>query len=73
MLFYGVFFGYYAVRDIWDDTVKETRDGSDAVACHKLIKCCSPRCVGIQFLLVAFAFQVIGVYLAIVWLVSTVQ
>lgn len=73
MLFYGVFFGYYAVRDIWDDTVKETRDGSDAVACNKLISCCLPRCVGIQFMLMAILFQILGIYLAIVWLVTTLR
>jgi hypothetical protein len=73
MLFYGVFFGYYAIRDIWDDTIKETKEGSDAMACHKLISCCLPRCVGVQFMLVSLSFQVIGIYLAIVWLVTTLR
>lgn len=71
VLFYGVFFGYYAIRDTWDDTVKETKDGSDAVACHEYTKCCLPRCVGIQFMLVGLIFQGLGIYLALVWLVST--
>lgn len=66
-LFYGVYIGYYAVRDIYDDLITRTADGSDAVACSKLIRCCHPRCVGIQFWIVAFAFQALGLYLALVW------
>jgi hypothetical protein len=67
-LYYGCFFGYYAVRDIWDDCVKENKEGSDSMACHALYSCCKPRCVGIQFLIVGFLFQVVGIYLALVWL-----
>ena len=59
------------VRDIYDDLIVRTAEGSDAVACSKLIPCCFPRCVGVQFWLVAFAFQVLGIYMALVWLVST--
>ncbi|GAX17790.1 hypothetical protein FisN_24Hh141 [Fistulifera solaris] len=66
-LFYGVYIGYYAVRDIYDDLITRTADGSDAVACSKLFRCCHPRCVGVQFWLVAFAFQALGLYLALVW------
>jgi hypothetical protein len=70
-LFYGVFVGFYSVRDIYDDLVVRTAEGSDAQACHKLIPCCLPRCVGVQFWIVAFCFQVLGLYFAMVWLVST--
>jgi hypothetical protein len=70
-LFYGVFIGIYSVLDIYDDLVTRTADGSDAVACHQIIPCCLPRCVGVQFWLVAFIFQVIGLYMALVWMVST--
>lgn len=56
--------------DIYDDLITRTAEGSDAVACHNLIPCCLPRCVGVQFWLVAFCFQVIGLYLGLVWLVS---
>jgi len=69
-LFYGVFFNVYAVRDIWDDTVSKTTDGSDAVVCHQNFSYCQPKCVGVQFLVMAVAFQVLGLYLALVWLVS---
>jgi len=58
------------VRDICDDLITRTAEGSDAVACHQLIPCCIPRCVGVQFWLVAFAFQIIGLYFALVWMVN---
>ncbi len=51
-------------------SVKEVREGSDAVACSNLIPFCKPRCVGVQFLLVGLVFQVLGIYLALVWLIS---
>jgi Peptidase M50B-like len=70
-LFYGVFIGFYSVLDIYDDLVTRTAEGSDAVACHQVIPCCAPRCVGVQFWIVAFAFQVAGLYMALVWMVST--
>lgn len=69
-LFFGVFIGYYAVFDIYDDLVKRTAEGSDAVACHEAYPCCFPRCVGAQFWIVAFVFQGLGLYLALVWMVS---
>ena len=52
-------------------SIKETKDGSDAVACHEYTKCCLPRCVGVQFMLVGLIFQGLGIYLALVWLVTT--
>jgi hypothetical protein len=72
-LFYAVFIGFYSVRDIYDDLIVRTAEGSDAVACSQLIPCCAPKCVGVQFFLVAFAFQVLGLYLALVWRVTTVN
>jgi Peptidase M50B-like len=72
-LFYGVFIGYYSVWDIYDDLVTRTAEGSDAVACHQLVPCCFPRCVGVQFWIVAFLFQVAGLYIALVWQVSNQQ
>lgn len=69
-LFYGVFIGWYSVRDIYDDLITRTAEGSDAVACSKVLPCCHPRCVGIQFWLVAFGFQLLGLYIALVWLLS---
>ena len=69
-LFYGVFIGYYSVRDIYDDLITRTAEGSDAVACSQVLPCCRPRCVGLQFWFVAFAFQCVGLYGALVWIVS---
>ena len=70
-LFYGVFIGSFSVFDIYDDLITRTVEGSDAHACHKLIPCCLPRCVGVQFALVAIAFQGLGLYFALVWMSST--
>ena len=66
----GVFIGMFSVYDIWDDLITRTVEGSDAHACHKLIPCCLPRCVGVQFAVVAIAFQALGLYLALVWMTS---
>ena len=71
VLYYGVFIGFYSVRDIYDDLVVRTAEGSDAVACYKLCPICLPRCVGVQWGMIAMAFQVIGLYLALCWLAST--
>lgn len=69
-LFYGVFIGSFSMYDIYDDLITRTVEGSDAHACHKLIPCCLPRCVGVQFGLVALAFQALGLYIALVWMGS---
>ena len=70
-LFYGVAFGYYAVKDTWDDCVWRTMDESDAVRCSEnLWPCCSPRVIGTQMLLLAMFFQGAALYLALVWLMS---
>eukprot|EP00591_Stephanopyxis_turris_P010793 CAMPEP_0195507416 /NCGR_PEP_ID=MMETSP0794_2-20130614/874_1 /TAXON_ID=515487 /ORGANISM="Stephanopyxis turris, Strain CCMP 815" /LENGTH=194 /DNA_ID=CAMNT_0040634093 /DNA_START=351 /DNA_END=932 /DNA_ORIENTATION=- len=66
-LYYGVFIGTFSVYDVYDDLITRTVEGSDAHACHQLIPCCLPRCVGVQFAIVALFFQAGGVYLALVW------
>ena len=70
-LFYGVFISSFSIFDIYDDLITRTVDGSDAHACHKLIPCCLPRCVGVQFALVALSLQALGLYLGLVWMSST--
>lgn len=70
-LFYGVFVGSFSVYDIYDDLITRTVEGSDAHACHKLIPCCLPRCVGVQFAVAALAFQGLGLYLGLVWMSSS--
>lgn len=69
-LFYGVFIGSFSIYDIYDDLITRTVEGSDAHACHKLIPCCLPRCVGVQFAVVALAFQGLGLYFALVLMTS---
>ena len=69
-LFYGTFLGWYGIMDIWDDTISRVVEGSDAYACHQMWVCCLPRCVGIQFALLAICCQVLGVYFALVSLVD---
>lgn len=70
-LYYGVFIGAFSIYDIYDDTITRTVKGSDSHACFKLIPCCLPRLVGLQFALVALVFQASGVYFALVWIAST--
>ena len=70
VLYYGVSIGTFAVYDIYDDLITRTVDGSDAKACHEVIPCCFPKCVGVQFVLVAFFFQGLAIYLALVWMGS---
>jgi hypothetical protein len=70
-LYYGVFIGAFSVYDIYDDLITRTVEGSDAHACFKLIPCCLPRCVGLQFAVVALMFQAFGLYFALVWMTST--
>jgi hypothetical protein len=52
------------------DLIRRTADGSDAVACSKVCPCCLPKCVGVQFWLIAVTFQVLGLYLALVWMLT---
>jgi hypothetical protein len=67
ILFYGVFSGMYAITDIYDDTVVRSVEGSDAYACAKEVwQCCAPRCIGIQWALVAIVFQLFGIWIALV-------
>ena len=67
ILFYGVFVGVYAIEDIWQDVVKREIEGSDAYACHKEVwPCCSPRCVGLQWALLAILFQLLGIWITCV-------
>jgi hypothetical protein len=72
-LYYGVFIGAFSIFDIYDDCITRTVKGSDSHACFKLIPCCLPRLVGLQFVLVALVFQAAGVYFALVWMTSSLD
>lgn len=69
-LFYGVFVGWYGIMDIWDDTISRTVEGSDAYACFQMWPCCLPKCVGIQFAILAIICQCLGLYIAMLSLMS---
>eukprot|EP00934_Nitzschia_sp_Nitz4_P001270 Nitzschia sp. Nitz4//scaffold264_size26629//16712//17678//NITZ4_008236-RA/size26629-augustus-gene-0.0-mRNA-1//1//CDS//3329544803//1270//frame0 len=69
-LFYGTFLGWYGIVDIWDDTISRTVEASDAYACYQMWKCCLPRCVGVQFAILAILCQLGGLYFALVSLVG---
>jgi len=69
-LFYGVFVGWYGIMDIWDDTISRTVEGSDAYACFQMWPCCLPKCVGIQFAILAIICQCLGLYIAMLSLVN---
>lgn len=67
ILYYGVTIGIFAIADIHEDTVVREVEGSDAHACAtEVFPWCSPRCVGIQWVIVAVVCQLIGIWIAIV-------
>ena len=65
ILLFGVFIGTYSIHDIWAGLVKRTVIGSDAHACYQECPCCLPRCVGLQWGIIALALQLFGVVLAL--------
>jgi len=69
-LFYGVFVGWYGIMDIWDDTISRTVEGSDAYACFQMWPMCLPKCVGVQFAILAICCQCLGLYIAMLSLMS---
>jgi hypothetical protein len=68
ILFYGVCIGTFAIFDIVDGLILRTVKGSDAYACWEIMPCCLPRCVGVQWMLVAIFFQFFGLWWALVLL-----
>jgi hypothetical protein len=67
ILFYGVFLGIFAIADIHADTVAREVKGSDAYACsEEVCPGCTPRCVGIQWAILAICFQLFGIWIALV-------
>ena len=67
ILYYGVTVGMFSIVDIHEDTVAREHQGSDAYACSKEVwPCCSSRCIGLQWVLMACFFQTIGIWTALV-------
>jgi len=66
ILMYGVFVGIYSIADIYNDLIYRTIVGSDAYALYEEAPCCLPKCVGVQWLIIAVIFNLVGVWLALV-------
>lgn len=67
ILFLGVFVGFAAISDIHSDTIVRSVDGSDSHACYtEVCLCCPPRCIGLQWILIAIFFQCFGIWLALI-------
>lgn len=66
-LLFGVFFGTYAIFDIFDHLVVRSNPQSDAYAAYEESGgCCYPRCVGVTWLITAILFQLVGIWLALI-------
>jgi len=84
-LYYGISIGTYAIySDLRRNNVRKPGErrgcifscklnGPDAKACHDAIPCCLTRCVALQFIFSALAMQILGVYLALVWIHSPLK
>lgn len=67
ILYYGVTIGIFAIADIHEDTVRREVEGSDAHACATEVwRCCTPRCIGLQWAALAILCQLIGIWIALV-------
>ena len=67
ILLFGVFLGVFAISDIFNHLILRNREGSDAYALYEESgRCCPPRCIGVWWLLLAVAMQLIGMYLALI-------
>lgn len=67
ILLYGVFLGTYAILDIWYHLVVNSIPGSDSYALYEeSVRCCPPRCIGVQWLIFAILFQLMGLFMGLV-------
>lgn len=67
ILLFGVFLGVFAISDIFSHLIVRSRPGSDSYAMYEESgRCCPPRCVGVWWLLLAVAMQILGIYLALI-------
>ena len=66
ILFYGVMFQYFSVRDIFQHQVVRTQVGSDAYNLYEETgRCCPPRCIGAWWLILAIAMLIFGLVMGI--------
>lgn len=74
VLFFGIFVGITAINDIRSDTILRSVQGSDSYACYKEVcPCCPPRCIGLQWILIAIFFQCLGSCIALVEMCNECQ
>ena len=67
ILFFGVFIGFAAIHDIHSDTIVRSVQGSDSYACYtEVCPMCPPRCVGLQWIILAIFFQCFGIWIALI-------
>jgi hypothetical protein len=69
ILYFGVYFGYFAITDIANHQVAKNIVGSDAY--HLYVesgRCCPPRLIGMWWLINAIFMQIIGASIALMQL-----
>ena len=70
-LYYGVFIASFAIYDLYDDIFVRAFEQSDTYTCNELIPCCLPRYAGLLYIFIALGLLALGLYFALVWMVST--
>jgi len=66
ILFYGVMFTYFSVRDIYQHQVVRSQEGSDAYNLYEETgRCCPPRCIGAWWLILAIVMQITGLVMGV--------
>lgn len=74
ILFFGIFVGIAAVNDIHSDTIVRSVQGSDSHACTaEVCPCIPPRCIGLQWVMMAIFFQCLGIWVALVQMSNECQ
>lgn len=69
VLFYGVFWGFFAIADIHSHTVLRSMERSDAYTLYEESgRCCLPRCIGTWWLFIAISLQILGLWIALILL-----
>jgi len=67
ILFFGVSIGIIAIQSIHSDTILRALKGSDSYACSEEVWTgCNPKCIGLQWAVLAIFFQLLGMWLALV-------
>ena len=70
-LYYGVFIASFAIYDLYDDLFVRSFERSDTYTCNDLMPCCLPKFAGLLYIFIALGLMALGLYFALVWMVST--